>query len=100
MRKATFQSGCIAKPVSTIQKLQIISFRNSDAFVHGVVDAFVGFTDPVGEVVGILFNQFLASIGAATVDDNPFEVFECLRYNTVDGLLKAIAVVKVYCYDG
>lgn len=45
-----------------------------DAFVHGIVYSFVGFAAPIGEVVGVLFNQFAASVCAATVDYNPFVV--------------------------
>ena len=51
-------------------------------------------------MVGVLFYQFAAAVGASAIDDNPLVVGESLRDDAVDGALQSFAVVKVDSNNG
>ena len=71
-----------------------------DAFVHGVVDALVGFAHPVVDAVGILLDNFDTAVCGASVDDDVFKVSPGLINNALDGFAKTITVVEIDGYDG
>ena len=81
--KHFLQRRILIQPVAAVQELQPFAFGVGYAFVHSVVDAFVGLAAPIGKVVGILLYQLTAAVGTAAVDDNPFIVNECLADNAV-----------------
>ena len=38
-----------------VHEIDVVAGGDGDAFVHGVVDAFVRFGDPVGQPIGVFF---------------------------------------------
>ena len=86
--------------VAAVKYLDIIATGVGDAFVDGVVDAFVRLAAPVGRAVGIAFNLLAAAVGASAVDDDPLEVGERLGKNTFGRAPQPVQIVKIDGYDG
>ena len=73
-----------------------------EAFVHGVVDALVGFRHPsqMGELGFIFFNHLNAFIRRGAINDNVFKLLISLTSHALHGLLKACGVIAVDGNDG
>lgn len=86
--------------IAGIEKKQVIARRRLDAFVHRVVNSFVGFADPVRDFTGVLFDDCFAVVLAATVDDNVLEILPGLTEQTFYRLRQAFGIVVIDGDDG
>lgn len=53
--------------------MHILTFCHSDAFVHSIVNAFVGFTYPIINFMGIFLYYVYAFVGTCAIDFNDYQ---------------------------
>ena len=75
--------------VSGIHEIDPGSRRPRETFVHGIVDALVGFRDPKRYLIGVLFYDIDGAIAAASVNDDILDVRICLPKYRKDCLFDA-----------
>ena len=71
-----------------------------ETLVEGVGLAVVLFADPIGEMLLVFFDDVDAAVGAATVDEDVFEVGVALAEDGVDGLLEVLRLLIAGGDDG
>ena len=71
------------KSVSCIQKTKVISCCQFDAFIHGIIQAFVGFADKGMYVLFIFVDNGQRAIGGTSVYNDIFHVLIRLGNNAL-----------------
>lgn len=92
-------------PVAGVEHVDEAAAREAHAFVHGVVNAGVGFGDPAEAAVEARFEfaqQGGGGIGGGAVDDEVFELSggEGLREDALRGFAERVAGVAAHRDDG
>lgn len=84
----------MSEAVACVHEVDVVAGGDGYAFVHGVVDAFVGFGDPVGQPTGVLFYYIDSAVGRSAIDNDIFDIRVCLieyredrMFNTVGGII-------------
>src|SRR5574344_47265 len=65
------------------------------AFVHRIVNTFIGLGNPIINVFCIFFDDFYTFISRTSIDDDVLIIGECLIDDAIDGLFKACCIVVI-----
>lgn len=74
--------------IPCVQEAQVVAGGQADAFVHGVVQAVVGFADHGGDMFAVLLDQGQGTIGRTTIHHDVFQVLVTLGDDTLNGILQ------------
>lgn len=81
------------KHVAGVHKIAVLTPRQCNALVHGVVYTPVRLTYQVGDMGRILVQQVDASVGRSAINDDKFKVGTSLRGDRIQGAGVALAIV-------
>ena len=99
-RKDLLQRRFAIEDIGRIQETDVTAPGMADGLVPGLLDATIVLTAPKREVLLMGLYQLFASIGAATINDNPFKVLPRLRQHGSNRLCQTCHIIIIDGYDG